>query len=239
MSKYIVCLCEGKKTEPLLIDNLKKYFLDEQIIKVVHGTVIYQLYKALFKDNGEIDEYLDFFEVIKETYNDLKDISREDIARIYLFFDYDGHASNATDNKLQDMLTFFNNETKDGQLYISYPMAEAIKHLNRGICFKNTKAISNPEYKNLVSNNCNDDLKNVSKLSKENWNLIINEHCKKANYIVNNDFKFPNDIIRQISIWEKQKEKYINIENEISVLSAFPLFLLDYYGAESLQNKIL
>jgi hypothetical protein len=228
---------EGKKTEPLIMNNLKKYFLNEddtEIIKVLYGTVIYKLYKDFFID-GILDENLDFFNLIKENIQDknnniLKGITREQVSEIYLFFDYDGHATNARDDKIQHMLHLFDNETSNGKLYISYPMIEAIKHLKTGDDFKNVIVESNPSYKQLVSKNCNQELKDLSNLTEENWNFIIKEHSKKANFIVNNRFEFPNKIIEQIKIFENQKEKYINVNNKVAVLSAFPLFLLDYYG---------
>jgi len=33
-----------------------------------------------------------------------------------------------------------------------------------------------------------------------------------------------------VPIFNKQEEKYFNADKQVSVLSAFPLFLLDYYG---------
>ena len=159
----------------------------------------------------------------------LKGITRDQVSEIYLFFDYDGHASNARDDKIQEMLNLFDDETNNGKLYISYPMVEAIKHLKTGIDFKNVIAESNSNYKQVVSKNCDHKLKDLSNLTKENWNFIIKEHSKKANFIVNDNFEFPNKIIEQIKIFENQKEKYINVNNKVAVLSAFPLFLLDYY----------
>jgi hypothetical protein len=228
---------EGKKTEPLIMNNLKKYFLNEndtQIIKVIYGTVIYKLYKDFFID-GILDENLDLFNLIKEDIQDennniLEGITRDQVSEIYLFFDYDGHASNAKDDKIQEMLNLFDDETNNGKLYISYPMVEAIKHLKTGIDFQNVIAESNPNYKQVVSKNCDHKLKDLSNLTKENWNFIIKEHSKKANFIVNDSFELPNKIIEQIKIFENQKTKYINVNNKVAVLSGFPLFLLDYYG---------
>ena len=34
----------------------------------------------------------------------------------------------ADDSKIKEMLQFFDNETENGMLYISYPMVEAIRH---------------------------------------------------------------------------------------------------------------
>ena len=58
----------------------------------------------------------------------LKGVRRKDVAQIYLFFDYDGHATLADDDDMARMLAHFDNETENGKLYVSYPMAEALKH---------------------------------------------------------------------------------------------------------------
>ena len=47
-----------------------------------------------------------------------------------MFFDYDGHAPLADDEKIKELLILFNEETSFGKLYISYPMIEALKHIN-------------------------------------------------------------------------------------------------------------
>lgn len=234
---YILLILEGEKTEPIIVNNLKKYFLNEKsntIVKAVYGTVIYKLYKDFFPNN-KLDEDLELFPLIQENIenlngDELSNITRDQVSEIYLFFDYDSHATNADDDKLQNMFNLFNNETEHGKLFVSYPMVEAIKHLRDNIDFKNVIESSSREYKKIVSLNCNYNLNGLSNLEKKDWNFIIHEHSKKANYIVHNDFNLPNDIIEQNTIFNKQKEKYISVDKKVAVLASFPLFLLDYYG---------
>jgi len=241
--EYILFLFEGVKTEPIIFENLKKYFLKKkennvsQEIIISYGTVIYKLYKEFFIDDT-LDEDLDLITILKPKDNDGNIIKRNQVPEIYLFFDYDSHASNATDKKLAEMLNLFNNESDKGKLFISYPMVEAIKHLKDDVDFKEVIVESNKKYKNLVSLNCNCNLKNLSELTQENWNQIIFEHCKKANYIVHNSFNFPKDFIEQKQIFSNQKEKYIEKTNKVAVLSSFPLFLLDYYGVTKFKDLI-
>jgi hypothetical protein len=229
---YILIVFEGEKTEKDIFNSLKQYFLNKNRKTIVYGFhcgEIYSLYNKLNKDENET-----LFFILKEKLQaknpELLDIDREYIESIYLFFDYDNHATAASDDKLQSMLEFFNDEFENGKLYISYPMVEAIKHLKTGIDFQNVIVESKPSYKQLVSENCNYELKDLSNLTKENWNFIIKEHSKKANFIVNDSFELPDNIIEQINIFDNQKAKYIDVNNRVAVLSAFPLFLLDYYG---------
>ncbi|WP_419677561.1 hypothetical protein ACN2EN_07620 [Aliarcobacter lanthieri] len=242
MSKttYILMVFEGEKTEPIIVENLKKYFLNESaniIIKAIYGTVIYKLYEQFFIC-GEFDEDLEVFSLLKEMISDedLAKLDREQISEIYLFFDYDGHATNASDEKLQKMFEIFNNETENGKLYISYPMVEAIKHLKDGINFKDTLVECSSNYKEMVSQNCDSCLVDLRNLSEQNWNYIIDEHSKKANFIINDDFSFPKELIEQNQIFKIQKIKYLETENKVSVLASFPLFLLDYYGIDKFKK---
>jgi len=134
------------------------------------------------------------------------------------------------------MLKLFNNEFDKGKLFVSYPMVESLLHIKNGIDFKETIAISQKAYKEIARNNCDEELKHFNDYAEIIWRYLVNQHSKKANFIVNNSFEFPQDIIEQIKILEKQKEKYIDIENKVAVLSAFPLFLLDYYGTNKFKQ---
>lgn len=238
MSKenYILMVFEGAKTEPQILENLKTYFLnesDKKIVKAVYGTVIYGLYKKFFPNN-ELDDELALFDLLKKEIKvpELKDIEIEFVSEIYLFFDYDSHATNAGNEKLETMLQFFDNETENGKLYVSYPMIEAIQHLKEDIDFKETIEECNKEYKNLVKENRDKCFENLSWLKKEHWDRIIQEHSKKANFIVNDDFVFPSQIFEQSEIFNHQKIKFIEPHKKVAVLASFPLFLLDYYGVK-------
>lgn len=133
MSDVVLFIFEGRKTEPRILDNFKENFFEKGsdfMYYATYNTNIYQLYNEVKEDI-----FLDLIEILKEKDegNDkrLKNISREDVAQIYLFFDYDGHAEIAKDNKIDEMLEFFNEETDRGKLYISYPMVEALKHIKK------------------------------------------------------------------------------------------------------------
>ena len=233
---YNLFIFEGEKTEPQIFNSLKKYFLNEkdnEQISILYCNNIYHLAKEIYEN-----EYLDFFELLKEEGKIDDIISRDNVARIYLIFDYDGHADKESSQKLLEMLSLFNNETEQGMLYISYPMGEALKHIKDSVNLKDTCAISENRYKGLVSNSCDEKYKHFKKYTIDTWNHLIIQHSKKANFIVNNKFESPTDFIEQLTIFECQKEKYIDKEGKVAVLSAFPLMLLDYYGFGGLKEKI-
>lgn len=242
MSKknYILMVFEGEKTEKIIFDNLREHFLIDKKNRTIYGFhcgEIYSLYSKLTKPDTE-----SLFFILKEKLRgknpELQDIIEEYVEAIYLFFDYDGHASGAEYDKLQSMVNFFDDEFDKGKLFVSYPMVEGLRHIKDQVDFKDTIVISEKGYK-TISKECDECFLDFNNYTQENWNTLISQHCLKANFIVNGTFEFPKDIIEQINILSKQKEKYIDSENKVAVVSAFPLMLLDYYGAEKLEEKIV
>ena len=247
----ILFVFEGINPESQIFEKLSQnYFVDSRSnhIKAIFGQDIYELYRLLKKENG----FRDLLDIIKEKTPDkdkeiLEGVLRKHISDIYLVFDYDGHATKATDDDLKEMLAYFKEaEPEDEEfdrdnikLYISYLMSEAIKHLKSGINFQDVivDAKENINYKNLVSQNCDNIFNQIKKWELNHWAVIIHEHCCKLNFVTTNSFAFPNCTFEQLEVFEAQLEKYIIPANKVAVLSAFPVLLLDYYGAEGLHNK--
>ncbi|WP_405352151.1 hypothetical protein [Fusobacterium animalis] len=134
------------------------------------------------------------------------------------------------------MLNKFDNETENGKLYISYPMVEALKHIKKDNLDVNNylvEAKTRINYKNLVS--LNTDYENLLTLTKRNWLFIISENLKRCLFlleITNINYEIYSNMINQESIFNKQLDKYISEEEKVLVLSAFPFFLIEYFGEE-------
>ena len=241
--EYILFIFEGTKTEPIIFENIKKYFLHKketsisQDIVICYGTVVYKLYKEFFID-GILDDNLDLVTILKPLDKDKNEVKSNQVSEIYLFFDYDSHATNANDNKLLSMLELFDDETEKGKLFVSYPMVEALQHIKKDIDFSKTIEVSQQEYKKIARLNCEKEFLHFNDYTKDIWNHLIYQHSKKANFIVNNSFDFPSNIIEQLEIFSNQKIKYIDQENKVAVLSAFPIFLLDYYGVDKFKPSV-
>lgn len=240
MSNNILFVFEGGRTEEQIVSNMQTFFVNENTaIKCVYGAEIYQIYKQI-----EADEDLDAFNLIKnrnaETTAILSSYNRADFAEIYMFFDYDGHSTLADDKKLETLIDFFKEETDKGKLYVSYPMVEALRHICDYETFKdlNVDCKKNISYKNLVHNSCIEGLKDFSKYNLETWKQLIHTHLKKMNHIVNDSFSLPSDVISQLIIFSKQVEKFINVNSTAAVLSAFPIFIHDYYGNDEVKKRI-
>lgn len=211
----ILFVFEGEKTEDQIVASFTKHiFNDKTVITCAFCAEIYQLHRALVDD-----EDLDTFSLLKDIPNNkeiLKDFTRDDFAEIYLFFDYDGHSTLASDNALFEMLNIFDEETDLGKLYISYPMVESIKHFSEELDFKNLKveAKKNIKYKKLVSEEADKKYLQFSKYTIEIWKLLIINHLSKMNYIVTDGYILPNESSTQRDIFKNQKVKYIDKLNK-------------------------
>ena len=250
---------EGGRAESKYVEKLEQHFLGKRIsVKCIYDAEIYQLYNSLKKEELDFDIVELLRERSKENAELLKDYTRDSFAYIYLFFDYDAHSTLADDDKIKEMLKFFDNETENGLLYISYPMVEAIRHYKDIGSFKDLTVkckrancaykddcenvemcMKEPHYKEFSASDCRSDLCNVNKYTNEVWQELIYAHVSKMNYLVNELFAFPEKTELQSTIFESQLEKHINHKCPmVAVLSAFPIYVLDYFGVNTLKKKL-
>lgn len=141
MSSNILFVFEGERTERKIAQSLERNVLPpRRIIKCIYAEDVYALYREIVAD-----EDLDIFTLLMtrnvENEQALSGSCRNDFSEIYLFFDYDAHATMARrqtnedgtitcgDAVIAEMLRFFDNETEHGKLYLSYPMVEALWHV--------------------------------------------------------------------------------------------------------------
>ena len=252
----ILFVFEGTRREPDIFRTLEYLFFPKgQTIVCSFGNNIYELYRQL-KALGGGDIVSILREKYKD--NPESPFSPEtkssDFSEIFLFFDYDFQNSNLSmeqmNQQISEMLDLFNDETDNGLLYINYPMLEAIRY---------TKTLPDPHYAEYTVSRTDCREKGFKDLAehftdyhsfdfivldfrrepsrrkcdkvKQNWSLLGKQTVVKANYICNETLSMPinKDTISQIRIFEAQLSKYINPKNEVSILSAFPLFNYDYF----------
>jgi len=162
MSSKILFIVEGIRPEDSIINSFKEHFFSKDlIVTCVYCTCIYKIFKELKQD-----EFLDIFSLMKEIkYNKeiLSQYKRDDFSQIYLFFDYDGHASNASNDKLEHLLDFFTEETENGKLFINYPMVESLKHIENSENFQHLTIDSKIDrsYKTHVNRMCLDSFRTI------------------------------------------------------------------------------
>jgi hypothetical protein len=166
---------------------------------------------------------------------------------IHIFFDFEGHLPEKSLDShceiIYEMLSFFNEETDHGKLWISYPMAEALKHTYKDFekCFDCIQNINeNIRYKEKVGKI--NDFQDLRYYTNADWYHIITTNIRKAICLVNCDYSMLAFIelisaLDQIPIFDAQKKRFILTDSKVVVLSSFPLFLLYYFG-EKLYDKI-
>lgn len=244
----ILFILEGKDDKKLF-STIQRLFFDKPADHIVctFNNNIYALYRKMV---GLGDGDGDIVLAAKEDNPELQSYCSDDFSEVYLFFDYDFQDKTRPLAELNEivasMLKFFDNETENGKLYVNYPMLEAIRFV---------KALPDPAYyKYTVSRSDCRNFKNLThcfscfkgmdfiqlknspsvekiKEIRSNWELLKEMNAKKANFICNGANDFPKKLgdIEQKDIFVGQLQKYVK-DDKVSVLSSYPLFLLEYFG---------
>lgn len=240
MTERILFVFEGAKTERTITDSFLEHYIErhDRIVVSSYNTDIYSLYQEMKNDDD-----LDAFAVVLSKHEDLREFSRDSFSQMYLFFDYDGHAPLASDDKIIELLSFFNEETDKGKLFISFPMVESLKCIRdvgnlQEFCEHTYDISLGARFKNFVPTYAHNSLIHFNLYSREMWNDVIRLHCIKANHITSGSMTFPLSRIDQSYIFEQQKIKFINPLSQIATLSSFPLLLLDFLGHDRLYREV-
>lgn len=246
---------EGKNPEDVIFRSMERLFPSSPEEKIVQSfdCNIYSLYNRM----KSLDGYGDVVNVMKELYLTRDDnpftegMDASSFSEIFLFFDYDLHHTNnltfeEKDSEIQELLSFFRDETDMGKLYISYPMAEAIWHTKklRDPCFSSycvpinscssfkKQAAEFNEYKNHLFICFNEQHGGDNEeLLRQNWLLLVIQHISKINFISHGEdcLPSPKKVISQLDLFLDIKANYVNKKGLIPVLSSFPIYLYDNY----------
>mgnify|MGYP004502509473 CR=1 FL=1 len=246
---YKAFIVEGEAREPQIIHNISKIFFSHgnyTVITLPVGENIYMLWQQLEQDSFDTD----IIEVLREGSAEIREqltgISRDDFSEVYLFFDYDAHQNNlgreVNEDVIRQMLDSFDNETENGKLYISYPMVEALRDYEPGKCgdevncfveiadfgnYKNASAVRacNPHFKEYDFSVWKDIIDvfamRISCLYKKSDVMEYEQYFEEVT---------PGNIY-DLEVLETEKFR-------VFVLSAFPEFLLDYFGVKLWKKSV-
>ena len=259
----ILFIFEGQVEEPKIMATIKQLFLSniqEQLL-CSFGSDTYTLWKDIveYQKNGY---EVDVFNIVKERLHSRGDYSLDkyyshQIESIYLFFDYDPQNRTISPDRLNqaidDMVNLFSDSMNKGQIYISYPMIEAIYCENKSsddsyvtYCVpiaecktkewcesyeygrKRLKVLFKTNSDNILIEPITED--RIAEL-RNTWINIIKHNAIKANVISNEKQGLPEDIsdIEQSKIFEGQLEKFVKANSSVAILSSFAIFLYDYF----------
>lgn len=230
----ILLVVEGEKVEPRILGSESHGLLsligaDYEIVPFANP--IYELYEA-YKD-GQYDNLVSYLRQEKGLKLDDNVLSKNAFSAIYLIFDFEPQDHKYSDDKIKDLLDTFNNETELGKLYINYPMVEAYYHL---------ESLPDPNYnaRTISINGLNG--KKYKKIVHESTALKLNKITKRdLCYIIMHNYnksKFITNINSENILYDKVLDVQIDIKNknnEIYVLSTFPLFIMDYNYEKTME----
>lgn len=255
-SAKVLIVLEGKQPEGNTLTRLQRAFpeeladLSEDLVKIIFKSNIYSLYGKLKDD----EDFLDVVEVLKEQHTDdkeLQNLDRDAVSQVFLFFDLDIHglaqSIEESYKQLNELVQFFDNETKNGKLFLSYPMVEAINicDIENGLMSDDRKLFCidkcvNDGFKHFADN-LNRDSQTICRAnSRENWLTISKAHYEKAQWLMHltsDELSSVLDQMQQTAILQHQQE-LIKQNNVVATLSAFPFFLLEYLGAGKISEII-
>jgi len=244
VTSKILFVFEGKKTEPQIHRSVAAHFfsgLSSSTVVATYNTDIYTLHQEISSD-----PFLDIVELVRPKNKEaLAGITRAEIAEVFLFFDHDAHSSEdiaKLNSAIGDMLATFDNETDRGKLYISYPMVEAIKDCGGdfNLCGAHcVHAISaNNSYKAQVSKRT--PLMHLRRFTRATWDGLTVNTLMKATCLLFEEYRRPTEqeleMIDQKSVFTSQVSKQI-CNGNVAILSGFPFFLVDYFGADTFLSS--
>ena len=237
MAKILMVVEGGKREVRLMRHLFKVYGIADKYEVFSYNSKIYSLYSQMFvhMDPSEAD----LLQVLKEREKDTeaRKILDQRFSDILLIFDLDPQDNQFSNDKIREMMEYFNESSDNGKLYINYPMVESFYHM---------KSIPDPEYINSIVTfdelkrkkykervqieNRNKDYSKFA-VNKAECNTVIHQNYEKAMRISNKVLK---DYLGNFEIGKEVLEKQLSKmdkEKCLYVLCTCIFFILDYNPA--------
>lgn len=240
MNKSILLIVEGARAECRFFSKILKIYRDLPESNIFsYNTTIHEMINSFTDENGLFDDELDTIGVLRESklHND-KEVLNNKFTDIFLVFDMDPQDQRYDSKKIDAALSFFNDPTDKGKLFINYPMFESYRHIPSldDDCFLTITVHKNEirEYKRIssLSKNCCKELQHPEKINRQICDRILILNLKKINYILRNDKTMPslqtylsNSNLREIN--RLQSDKFES-EGILFVLNTSVLCIVDY-----------
>ena len=251
----IAIIVEGENYEKGIINNIQKVFFHlsdketvQKIITLPAGMNIYMLWKRMIADDCEVDIIELVRELCEASRLQLYGFERNDFSEVYLFFDFDAHQKNLPDTEnpfdvIFQMLRTFDNETENGKLYISYPMAEALRDFSGEGCKTSSGNCYIPynidNYKQLSG--MNNPNAAVKRYKKTDWIKVLKCYKKRLSCLFDGTHDLLISELKEFTpemIYNRQKA-IIDKDQKIIILSAFPEYIIDYFKEDYLETYFI
>lgn len=248
-NKRILFVVEGADTEKKNVEHMFHDILglaegDDFSISI-YGTTFHSLIKDFF--HSEIESFPSYlkYKRVQDIYNNLliEDEYRpnEVFSSIYLIFDFDPQSPDYDETLFEKALDTFNDETRNGLLFVNYPMFESLFDISKDdiidfnkIRFVSIENIRSKTYKKEVNertlfrNSRNNKIFKTVPPCYIPLTLIYNQkrHCGLLN-----ETSFDGEKIDQLNIYLKENN-LVKSKSSLLVLNTFIFILLRYKVAE-------
>ena len=250
----ILFVMEGLSPDKRLLKRFidafsKEMQIDGSQVIAVYGTNIYTLYSELKSLQAEEHEFGDIVEVVRShNPRELEGFSRNDFSDVYLFFDLDIHGRDVKKacSEISAMISWFDNETENGKIFVSYPMVESVYLCDKeellfksDRCFVALSDCLNDGFKKMRNRICHGNDTTIPVDGIENIKAICSANFKKANWLLFDDKSLPSSVesFTQGIIWGKQELSIID-KFQVATLSGLPFFVGEYLGSSKMLDAL-
>ncbi len=184
MTKRILFIVEGRKTEPRFIRKMLASFnISDESQTYVYGTNIHVLYKSVFSKGDPED--VDLLLSLKSQAENEKDkeLLSMEYTDIFLVFDVEVQDPGFDKGRMSEMLEYFSNSTENGKLYLNYPMMESYRHMRSIDDGDYLKSVVRkdviPRYKELVNAEGCAELRDPNRYDRRIYEAILSANALK------------------------------------------------------------
>lgn len=235
MDEVILAITEGKRPEYNIVDQLGR-LIHKKIVKAYWHSDLLTLI-----DTIKADEYLDYGAYLrgKSGNEELDTISLDQISSTFLFFDYDpmgvilyGKARGGLESynrNIASLLELCNDETQRlGKLYVSYPMVEALWHIqppegDAKDCVVPLDVLKRHGYKQFIDKKT---LLRSQCISEEQWISLLKTHLER-NLRFLSISNWDRDTVTIRNQTHAKEARICEIQHAVFALSPFPSFIID------------
>ena len=230
-------IVEGETDEPIFLKRLFSKCYSKQEYKIyTYKTNLHTLAKHLEDDYPDFDKNESDICLILRSYERSKSkraVLSDRYTDIFLILDFEPHHDCPHFNTIHRMVSFYNDSTAQGKLFINYPMMQSYKHFDSlpDNKFYDTKITVEDckQYKRIVGS-----LSGYTDTTKYTYPIFISltvHHLKKANYILTGCYDIPT--VDEYITWDYTTifDKQISAKNQyhvIYVLNTCIFILVDY-----------
>ena len=193
-------ILEGSRDEPKLLNSLFREMKksDQQKCFFFHSN-LHALANILLPDDEDELDGIDLLLAIKGNSrgNAEAEVLNLRYTDIFLVFDFEPQEDSPVFNKIRKMVSFFNDSTNNGKLYINYPMMQSYRHLIAlpDPSFEYRKAVydSTKSYKQLVEEEATAIPSGIQSYDHVLLYSLAVHHLKKREKLLGRRYALPDD----------------------------------------------